>query len=380
MQFPNEQQFFDSIGKSYKILIALPENPNADTLGSALALAAFLRKLNKEVEIFCEKNDFGNLSFLPNIQWIKSQIAFSETFVISVDTTKTKIDEISYHQLDDQVNINIKPQSGVFTSTDVSFGSEKLIPDLIICVDTPSLEHLGELYSKNAEMFFNTPRVNIDNHLGNENYGNINIVDITVSSTSEILLELIKTYEASLIDGQIATCLLAGIISSTNSFQHASTTPASFMRASELISYGADQQQIIRHLFKTKSLSMLKLLGRSMARIKNIQQFDSVFTAVSSQDLEKSEANQEDILKAVLEFTKSISDAKLIFFAVERESFVELYIYANPNIKFAEVINHFGGQLVFGTLARAEIKNASIAEAENIVSQALAELKPRIGL
>jgi len=381
MQFPNQQQFFDTIGKSYKILIALPKNPNADTVGSALALSAFLKKLNKEVDIFCERRDLGNLNFLPGIETIRSQIDFPETFVISVNTEKTKIDEISYHPdpSGERVNIHLKPKSGIFVGQDVTFGSEKLLADLIVFVDTPSLEHLGELYAHNAESFFATPKVNIDNHVGNENYANINIVDITSSSTSEILLELLKNYEKNLIDEDIATCLLTGIISSTNSFQHASTTPNSFLRASELISMGARQQDIVRHLFKTRNLSMLKLLGRAMARLKSLPEFSAVYSVLTAQDLEKSEVTEEDVFRAAQEFCKNITNAKLVFLAIEKKP-VELYFCGNPNIKLSELSDYFSGQFVSGSLGKAILRERSIAEIEKVLNDVLTDLKPRLGL
>ena len=381
MQFPNQQQFFDSIGKSYKILIALPRNPNADTVGSALALAAFLKKLNKEVEIFCEQRDFSGFNFLPGIELIRGQIDFPETFVISVSTEQTKLDEISYHPdaAGTKVNIHLKPKTGAFSAADVAFGSEKLAADLIVFVDTPSMEHLGELYARNAESFFATPKVNIDNHVGNENYANINIVDITVSSTAEILLELLKNYEKNLIDPEIATCLLAGIISSTNSFQHPATTPNSFLRASELISMGAKQQEIVRHLFKTRNLSMLKLLGRAMARIKALPEFGAVFSVVTAQDLERSEAGADDVLKSAQEFCKNVAGSKLAFLAVESNP-VELYFCGSPNIKLGELSNYFGGQFISGSLGKAELRERNIAETEKILVEVLTDLKPRLGL
>lgn len=381
MQFPNQQQFFDAVGKSYKILIALPKNPNADTIGSALALSAFLKKLNKEVDIFCEQHDFGNLSFLPGIDSIRNQITFPETFVISVSTARAKLDEISYHPdpSGSKVDIHLKPKSGAFSAEDVSFAQEKLAADLIIFVDTPSLEHLGDLYAKNAETFFAVPKANIDNHIGNENYANINIVDITCSSTAEILLELLKNYERSLIDEDIATCLLAGIISSTNSFQHAATTPDSFLRASELITMGAKQQEIVRHLFKTRSLSMLKLLGRAMARIKYLPEFGTAFSVVTAQDLERSEATDQDLLRAAQEFCRNVSSAKLIFLAVEKDP-VEMYVCGNPNVRLSELVNYFGGQFISGSFGKISLRNRQVSDIEKMLTDALKDLKPRLGL
>ncbi len=380
MQTQEQQKLFEIIANSSRILVALPANPNGDTLGSSLALAEFLRKLNKEADVYCQKGDFGNLSFLPGIEQVRHDIILPKSFVITVGTEHAKLDELSYDIAPEKINIYLKPKKGNFLPDDVSFSSEVAGYNLIVCVDTPSLELLGELYEKNAELFFQTPKVNIDNHINNENYGNINLVDVTAASTSEILLGLLKNYEASLIDENIATNLLAGIIAETNSFQHNKTTPSSFTSASELIAYGARQQEIIKHLFKTKELPVLKLWGRAMARIKTLPEFNSIFSVVGIQDIEKSGAGEADLLKVAEDFAVNIQDAKLVFFIAERSQGVEMFISSNPNIKLKELMQHFGGAVVGDNLVRAFIPNQPIITVEALLLETLQKLKPRLGL
>lgn len=375
-----QQQFFDLIAKSQRVLIALPKNPNGDTLGSGLALAAFLRKLNKDVEIICETKDFGQYGFLPGIGDIKSEIQLAKNFVISVATNRASLEELSYNILPDKISIYLKPKSGVFQPEDVSFGTEAPTYNLIICVDTPSLESLGKLYEQNTEVFFNTPKVNIDNHLNNENYATLNIIDVTASSTAEILLNLLKNYEESLIDENIATNLLTGIIYETRSFQHTATSPNSFLHASELINFGARQADIITNLFKTKDLAVLKLWGRAMARIKTIPEFSTAYSAVNMADVQKSGTNYEQILKVAEDFVANISNHKLAFLAVEREDSVELFITSNPNIKLAELALYFGGEYVGEHLVRVELKDLTLDQTEAKVNEALSNLKPRLGI
>ncbi len=88
------------------------------------------------------------------------------------------------------------------------------------------------------------------------------------------------------IDADIVTALLAGVITDTGSFQNANTTPRSLETAAELVTMGARQQEIIKHVYKTKELSMLKLWGRMLDRIK----FDENLRLVWSY------ANQEDFM------------------------------------------------------------------------------------
>lgn len=379
MQVQENAKIFEVLGKAQNILIALPKNPNADTLGSALALSKFIKKIGKHVDVLCEKKEFSNLAFLPGSNEIKSEIILSNDFVISVSTAETKLEELSYYSEAEQVHIHLKPQSGNFSEKDLSFNKSQALYDLIICVDTPSLEYLGDLYAKNAEIFFRTPKINIDNHINNENYGNINLVDITAASTAEMLLDLLKSYEQNLIDSEIATCLLTGIISKTNSFQHSNTTPNSFLYASELIGYGAQQQEIIQYLFKTKSIGMLKLFGRAMAKIKYLSN-GVVLSATTILDLEKSTANEEDVLKVGEELAANLNDLKLLFFSHEVSGGLEIHVYSGANIKLAEVINHFGGILVAPNSGRILLKDTKSEQLEQILTEALNNLKTRIGL
>jgi len=380
MQTSDQEKLFELISKSQRILIALPEHPNGDTLGGSLALAAFLRKLNKEVEVYCERKDFGSLSFLPGIEQVHHEIVFPKSFVITVKTENAKLDELSYDLLPENVNIYLKPKQGVFSPEDVSFSSDVTKFNLIICVDVASLESLGALYEKNAEMFFAVPKVNIDNHIHNDNYGNINIVDVTASSSSEILLALLRNYEASLIDQDIATNLLTGIITETNSFQHNKTTPSSFVNASELISYGAKQQEIVRNLFKTKELPVLKLWGRAMARIQTIPEYATIFSVVGISDIEKSEAGEAEIFQVAQDFMVNINDAKMLFFVAERSGYLEMYVASNPNIKLKELLNYLGGSFVADGLGKILIKDKPITEVDQIIKQTLADLKIRLGI
>ena len=120
--------------------------------------------------------------------------------------------------------------------------------DLIIALEAHSLEDLGGLYEHNADLFFETPKINIDNNPENEYFGAVNLVDVTATSVAEILTGLLQEYEAQLLDEDIATCLLTGIISKTQSFQDVQTTPRAFLKASELVSLGGRQQDYKKYL------------------------------------------------------------------------------------------------------------------------------------
>jgi len=246
---------------------------------------------------------------LPHVSEIKHELEASQSFVISVNTSQAALDELSYEAKPDRVDIFLKPKTGKFSQTDVSFKSARFPYDLIITLHTPSLDNLGEIYEKNTDLFFETPIINIDHHPNNEYYGQINHVDLTATSTAEIVANLIEEFESGLMDESIATSLLTGIIVETNSFQHVKTTPKAFLKASQLIAQGGRHQDIIRELYKTKSISLLKLWGRALARLREIKELSMAYSIVNFQDIEKTAAKPEDISGVMKELVVSLTES-----------------------------------------------------------------------
>ena len=143
------------------------------------------------------------------------------------------------------------------------------------------------------------------------------MVDLTASSIAEVLSLVFEKYERQLIDQDIATCLLAGIITKTNSFQHSQTTPKTFLKASELVMLGGRQQEIIKNVFKTKRFPMLKLWGRALARIKHDETLSVVYSELSHDDLEKSGADTQDLPFVLYELANIAPAAKFVALITE---------------------------------------------------------------
>ena len=225
---------------------------------------------------------------------------------------------LSYKKETDRLSIFIKPKQSQFTPSDISFRTSNFPFDLIVCVGIGSLEQLGDFYNQNTELFFETPLINIDHRANNENYGQINLIRLNASATSEIILDLINGFESSLMDENIATVLLTGIITETNSFQHVKTTPQAFLKASQLVSLGARQQEIIGQLYKNKSLGFLKLWGRVLARLKQDANLSLVYSMVNKQDVAKAGASADDVSQIIKEMASQLSFARIFLFLSEQ--------------------------------------------------------------
>ncbi len=261
------QQALELIQKSKNILIALPESLNGDALGSALALEQALKNLGKKVEVVAQDEAPDKLRFLPGLDSLKNKLSSWRDFIISIDTSDHKISRLRYETENNVLKIFLTTPQKI-EQRDVKLEPGPFYYDLVITLDAPDLETLGQIFAANTELFFNKSILNIDHKAANEYFGEVNLVEPTAAACAEIVAGLIEKLGPNLIDQTMATLLLTGLITKTRSFQNQKTTPQALNLASLLITKGADQEKIIQQLYKTKPLSCLKLWGRLLSRLE----------------------------------------------------------------------------------------------------------------
>jgi len=369
MTVNTQKQVVEIIKRSKKILV-LPSAPlDGDSLGSSVALYIALKKLQKEVTVVCSEQIPEVLQFLPNIKVISNRMISSGDFIITIDAKNIKIENIKSENENGKINITVTPKEGRLSEENISFSSGGIDYDLIITVDTAELSQLRDVYEKNIEIFHQVPVVNIDHHISNSHFGKLNFVDIMASSTTEILLpileELAVEENINLIDEDIATLLLAGIITDTGSFQNANTTPKAFARAAQLISYGARQQEIIQHVYKTKQLSQLKLWGRVLSKIQVDEKHRIVWSAVSRQDFKDTESLDEQTGDIIDELMTNAPGAEIILLLKEKQdgAISASVRTTNPSVDAAKIAETFGGG-GHNQAAGFRISNMSLMDAE----------------
>ncbi|MFA6525353.1 MAG: DHH family phosphoesterase [Patescibacteria group bacterium] len=320
MMLSPKEQIHENVKKSQNILICIPKDPTTDAVAAGLALFSVLEKLDKKAKVVCSEFTLPpHNQFLPKSKEIISDLTSLRKFIISLDVSRTKVEELSYDIKNDQLDIYITPKDGTFRDKDVRLSSSDFEYDLIFVLDAPDLETLGKLYENNTEFFYHTPIINIDHNPANDNFGQINLVDLTATSSSEIIFELVKDWREDILDEYNATSLLAGIISKTKSFQTSSVTPRSLAIASHLISSGARREEIIRHLYQTKSVETLKLWGRALAKLKQDKDNKIVWSVLSADDFAKSGSySEEDVLSVIDELIIDAPEAEIIIILYEQ--------------------------------------------------------------
>jgi hypothetical protein len=222
-------------------VIALPQNPTVDAIGAASALYLALLKLGKSVTLICSTQLKSDLVGADKAQ--NSLAVGGDNLVVSFPYTDGTIDKIDYNIQGDKFNLVITPRAGFpkLNPNQVSYGYTGGTFDFLITIDTPNLNAIGQVYTENQAQFQGKEIINIDRHLTNAFFGTINFVNKTSSSTSELVLKVIKELQIDL-DKDMATNLYAGVAAATNTFTSYSVNAETFETIASLLKAGATKK------------------------------------------------------------------------------------------------------------------------------------------
>lgn len=135
--------------------------------------------------------------------------------------------------------------------------------------------------------------VNIDHHLSNTGYGTVVYWETSAAAVGEQVHEILRAMGTS-VTPQIAQCLLTAIVTDTGTFRFPNTTAGTLRRAAELMDAGAAVHTVVEHVYETRSLGSLRLLGRALNHLSLSADGQIAWTAVTPQMLAEAGALPED--------------------------------------------------------------------------------------
>lgn len=373
------QQLDNVLKNAQRALVFAAPFSGGDSVGSAWATYFFLkkRKIDTTLVVTDDERSLERFSFLPKPEEIINSLAGARDFVLSFNTKYNNITNVRSERIDDELRIYITPEKGSIDPRDFSFIPAKFKYDLVIVLGSPDKESLGKVFEENPDIFYEVPVVNIDNHSNNDNFGQLNIVDITASSTSELVAELFEKIDGKKIDQEMAECLLTGIIDATNSFQKKNTSPKSLRIASQLMAKGADQQKIIRYLYKTQPLHLLKLWGRIMARLYWEESIGLVWAPVYLEDFVQSRSNPSDIPFILDKIKENYSAGKMFMVLFNETSGNVKGIIKSTNPDYLKVIaNSIGANCLGDTCEFVEQASDTAEAGQRMIEKLKANLLP----
>lgn len=375
MSLEPQEQFKKFLENSKEVLILIPENPSADAVGSAWALYYFLEKLNILPVIAFSNHLSEKFNFLPRPQNILTEISGARDFVLSFNTARNKIMRVRHEEKGDIFNILVTPEKGSVDPRDFSFILAKFKYDLIVVIGSSDLEKLGKIYLENTDLFFEVPIINIDHKSDNDNFGQINLTDITASSSSEILAKTLENINSEFVDKKIATCLLTGLIGATDSFQKKNTTPKALSCGAFLMEKGADQQEIIRWMYKTQPLHILKLWGRAMAKINWDKESKLIWSTLSVEDFVQSRSTQEDLPLIIEKLEENYNEGEIFMTTYNDTPQTAIALIKSLKIETVKKLHSFFGGNIKRGILEIKMDKSDPNEAGKIFAEKIKSLK-----
>lgn len=322
------EQFLSTVQRANRPLIVLSETPHADDVATAYGLAAALKTLKKDAEIVSSGGPAPrSLSFLGG-PTVKETLPNVRSLTVHLQVGKTKVDELSYAVEGEELRIHITPKNGVWTQDDVKIATSTYRYDLIIMIGVADMPSLGSFAADYADFIFHTPIINLDHRAANEQYGHVNIVDISAVANGEVAYELLTRIDAQMVDAQMATTFLTGMIAKTKSFKTPNVTPKTLKVVGTLINGGAKRDEIIEKLYRTRSVETLRLWGRALARLKADTEKHIVWTLLTKDDFVHAGSNEQALEDIVEELLATSPEARVVAIFYEHNGTIAVRLHA----------------------------------------------------
>ena len=241
------QQIVDKIKSSSNVLVTVSKGPSVDALSAAIGLTVALNKLDKHAVAIMSGEVPPAITFLEPEKTFENNVDSLRDFIIALD--KEKADHLRYKVEGDVVKIFITPYRTTISEADLVFSQGDYNVDLVIAIGVNDQNHLDNALASHGRILHDATVVSIENTEPGR-LGGIDWAQIGVSSLCEMITQLIDAIPSNqaIMDKQIATALLTGLVAETGRFSNLKTTSQSMALAAKLMGAGADQQLVAARL------------------------------------------------------------------------------------------------------------------------------------
>jgi phosphoesterase RecJ-like protein len=278
------------INDGTRFLITTHIDPDGDAVGSALALSWVLDGMGKE-----------------QVVYLKDQIPYRYQFLPKLETVTRDF------------------PSRVF--------------DAAFVLDCGSLHRVGEDYEK---LLDGLPLINIDHHLTNDLFGNINLVDSEASSTGEILYRIFNNLSVppTLNTG---INLYTAILTDTGGFRYENTTRQAFAVCEELMEVGIDPSYVAGMVYENHPLERFYLFRDVLSTLQSFQGGRVILAFVTQEMFARTHTTREHS-DGFVEELKQIRGTDVVMLAREINSGkYKISMRSKGTVNVASICNLFGG-------------------------------------
>ena len=240
-----KQQIADKLKSANNILVTVSNNPSVDQLAACIGLTVMLNKLDKHATAVFSGQIPSTIEFLKPEETIEKNTDSLRDFIIALD--KSKADKLRYKVEDKVVKIFITPYRTSLSENDLNFSQGDFNVDVVLALGVKQQTELDQAITSHGRILHDAAVMCINNTPGGE-LGSVNWQKTGASSLSELVTELSKSFDKPLLDGQVATALLTGIVAETDRFRNEKTSAATMSASADLMSAGANQQLVAQEL------------------------------------------------------------------------------------------------------------------------------------
>ena len=272
------QDIFPLLTEPQQIVITMHQKPDADAMGSTLALKHFLVQLGHSVTVISPTNWAGWVNWLPGVKE-----------VLDYDKEKEKAGALL-----DSANWLFCLDFNIFHRT----------------------KTMTEILKK-----LSCVKILIDHHqepdVDSFDYG---ISDTSKSSTCEMVYDfIVDAGYADKINLEIGECIYAGVVADTGSFRFASTHAGVHRLVADLKSRGLNHGKVHEQLFDNFLEERLRFIGHVLLnRMEIFYEYNTALIAIPKSDLQKYHIKTGDT-EGLVNYPQSIQGIQLVALVIDRD-------------------------------------------------------------
>lgn len=212
--------------------------------------------------------------------------------------------------------------------------------DLVIAADCASFDRLGSVGAAIAKRKL---LVNIDHHLSNTRYGDVNWISAREASTGELVFRLLRSARWP-ITPAIADCLFTAVSTDTGSFQYPTTKPVTYHTAGELVKLGAHLDIICQDVYQSFSLSRVRLLKHLYSHFRLTHNNQVAYFWLKKKDFARTGADRSDT-EGLIDHIRAIEPVVVacVFEEVEPDLTRVSLRSKSPRVDVNQIAGMFGG-------------------------------------
>jgi len=273
-------------------LICTHINPDPDALASQVALGLALRQMGKDIILIAEEKTPQRFLFLPGM---------------------TEIQALGRRR--------------------------KVSYDAAIVTDAGDLQRIGDVQRLLRK---DCPLINIDHHVTNTQFGDINYVRSEASSTCEIIFEILKSAKVKLTE-DLATLLYAGVMTDTGSFRFSNTSARTHRMVAELLTFPVNVTELYKKIYEQVPLSDIKYFTQVISRFSSLNDGKLICVDLPLRIVKKF-STQFDLRHKIFSYLSTIEGVEvLVIFTEEKRNTTRVNFRSQGRTDVALIASKFQG-------------------------------------